>query len=187
VRRGRPSEIDKVRPAHYAFRAMTMVVAKMRLLSGLRRIFPEWAMRRQALVIEHAFDAELKSAKNDWEARQHLLNQREHETSKYWNALRAHRSRRLNKQAGKLHIDTSGLKWESDQYANYYLDEPSDLKLRREVKAESRNALEFRLKVIGGILAGAVALVTLFGKLGVSFQWLQWAAAVTLKVLRRWF
>jgi hypothetical protein len=79
-----------------------------------------WAVKQQALVIEHAFDSDLAKAK-DGEARQNLIAQRDFEASEYWNALAALRSRKLADYAEKLYIPVDDLKWERDQYANYYL------------------------------------------------------------------
>ena len=48
------------------------VPKKIRLLKRVRKVLPAWAIERQAIVIEKAFDDDLaKAAKaKDWEAQQ---------------------------------------------------------------------------------------------------------------------
>ena|SRR5437867_1707038 len=143
------------------------VPTKIRLLNCFRRIFPEWTMRRQALVIEHAFDSDLAKEKN-YAARVDLTHQRDHEASEYWGALAEFRSRQLVNEAQKVYIPLDGMEWETDQYANRYLDSQSQSKLSKLVVEETRKTWEFRLKVIGGVIGALTGLVgTIIGLVAV--------------------
>src|SRR5712691_13239245 len=104
------------------------VPAKIRLLSRIRRVVPMWAIKQQAVVIEHAFDSDLSKAQ-DGEGLQGIILQRDVEASEYWNRLAALRSRKLVGYAEKLYISVDDLKWEKDQYANFYLHRASQSKL----------------------------------------------------------
>jgi len=144
------------------------VPQKIRVLTLLQRIFPQWALRRQARVIEHAFDAELAEAKvkKDWEALQVTLSERHNESAEYWDALAEFRSNRLVRKAAKRGLPTEGAEWETGNYGNRYLTRTSETTLRRTVIEERRRDWEFRLKIIGaltglmGTLIGLVALLT---------------------------
>lgn len=145
------------------------IPAKIRLLNRVRRVFPKWAIERQALVIEHAFDSELSQASKakDSEAQQSILQQRYFEASEYWNQLEELRSRKLVSRAQKLHISLEGLKWDTDQYANHYLDSTSQVQLHRAIREESRKVWEFRIKVIGaltGLIGTLIGLVAVWRK-----------------------
>ena len=76
------------------------VPQKIRVLNHLRGIFPQWTLRRQARVIEHAFDPEAAEAKakKDWEALQVIGSQCRDESGEYWDALAEFRSNRLVKK-----------------------------------------------------------------------------------------
>lgn len=141
---------------------------KIRMLDRLRRIFPEWALQRQARVIEHAFDAEIAEAKakKDWEALQIIGSQRHAESAEYWDALAELRSQRLERKASKRGVSTEGVEWETGCYGNRYLTRASETKLRRTLIEDGRRDWEFRLKIVGaltglvGTLIGLVALLT---------------------------
>ena len=85
------------------------VPTKIRLLNTLRKAFPKWATRRQALVIERAFDADLANAK-DWEARQSILQRRDFEAAEYWDQLAQLRSQELVTKAITCHAIHAGKK-----------------------------------------------------------------------------
>jgi len=143
------------------------VPSKIRLLNRVRKVFPMWAVKQQALVIERAFDADLEKAKGDAEARQSIIVQRDFETGEYWDQLAALRSRKLTEYAEKLYITVDDLKWERDQYANYYLDKPSQSKLYRSIVEERRKIWDFRIKVIGaltGLIGTIIGLVAIWKK-----------------------
>jgi hypothetical protein len=140
------------------------VPTKVRLLKRLGQIAPEWSLKRQALVIEHAFDSDLAVAK-DTEARESVVMQRDFEAGEYWNALAALRSRRLVDRAQKLYVPLDGLKWDTDQYANRFLDNPSEGKLYRAIREEQRRTWDFRIKVIGaltGLIGTIIGLVAIW-------------------------
>jgi hypothetical protein len=140
------------------------VPTKMRLLIRLGKIAPEWSLKWQASVIEHAFDSELAAAKGA-EARESVVMQRDLEAGEYWNALAALRSRRLVDRAQKLYVPLDGLKWDTDQYANRFLDNPSEAKLYRAIREEKRRAWDFRIKVIGaltGLIGTVIGLVAIW-------------------------
>jgi arginyl-tRNA synthetase len=131
------------------------------LLNYFQEVLPKWTLRQKALVIEHAFSSELSNAK-DGEARHYILQQRDFEASECWNALAEIRSRELVRQAQKLYIATDDLEWETDSYANRYLLNATQAKLRRAIVDERRKIWEFRLKVIGaltGLLGAAIGLL----------------------------
>jgi hypothetical protein len=143
------------------------VPAKIRLLNHVRKVVPMWALKQQALVIEHSFDSDLAKAKDDPEARSGIIRQRDFEASEYWNSLAALRSRKLTDYAEKLYITVNDLKWERDQYANYYLDRPSQSKLYRSIVEERRRIWDFRIKVIGaltGLIGTIIGLVAVWKK-----------------------
>jgi hypothetical protein len=99
------------------------VKKKIRLLNKVRRIFPEWALVRQARVIERAFDDDLLNAKDDPKAFFMAEAMRDNEASEYWMALQERRSLKLSRRARKLHIAQGNLKWERDAYGNRYLED----------------------------------------------------------------
>jgi hypothetical protein len=138
--------------------AMLSPAHKIRLLSQLKKIAPAWAMRRQALVVEHAFDSDMEKAKN-FEARQVVASGRYHEASEYWGALAEFRTQQLLERARKLYIVPDGVEWITDGYANRYLDDASLSKLNKLVLEETRETWEFRLKVIGGVIGALTGLV----------------------------
>ncbi len=126
-----------------------------------------WAVKQQALVIEHAFDSDLAKAEEDAEARQIVLAQRDFEAGKYWNELEALRSRKLVGYAEKLYISVDDLKWERDQYANFYLHRASQSKLYGAIVEERRRIWDFRIKVIGaltGLIGTIIGLVAIWKK-----------------------
>lgn len=141
------------------------VPTKIRLLKRLGQIAPEWSLKRQGLVIEHAFDPDLAAAGNNLEARQSIVMQRDFEAGECWNALAALRSRRLVDRAQKLYVSLDGLKWDTDQYANRFLDNPSEAKLYRAIREEQRRTWDFRIKVIGaltGLIGTIIGLVAIW-------------------------
>ncbi len=91
--------------------------AKIRLLGRIEKIFPAWAIERQARVIERAFDFEL-SRVQDAEAREGIEHRRYLEASEFWDALAELRGTRLMSRARKLHIPSENLEWETGSYGN---------------------------------------------------------------------
>jgi hypothetical protein len=88
-------------------------------------------------------------------------------SSEYWNRLAALRSRKLVGYAEKLYISVDDLKWEKDQYGNYYLDRASQSKLYRAIVEERRRNWDFRIKVIGaltGLIGTIIGLVAIWKK-----------------------
>lgn len=132
------------------------VPKKIRLLNRVGKVFPAWAIKRQALIIERAFDDDLAKAKDE-EARHYVLQQMDFEAREYWNKLSEIRSRKLVNQAQK-YIAVDDVVWHSDEYANRYLDNATQVKLRRLILEERHKDWEFRLKVVA-------ALTGLFGTL----------------------
>ena len=61
----------------------------------------------------------------DLNERANIANQREWEASEYWGALAEYRSKQLLARARKLYLVPDGMKWITDAYANYYLDDGS--------------------------------------------------------------
>jgi len=143
------------------------VPAKIRLLHHVRRVFPEWATERQALVIEHAFDPELSEAARakNWDAEQAIAQRRDFEASEYWHRLAELRSHKLVRRARKLHLPVDGVKWVTGNYANRYLDSASEEQLFRAIREEERKNWEFRIKVIGaltGLIGTLIGLVSVW-------------------------
>jgi hypothetical protein len=138
---------------------MISVPAKIRVLDRVRRIFPEWAIRRQAGVIERAFASDLKKAKNNHVERENIISQLQFEVSEYTDALSSRRSARLIKKAQRLYIPFDDLEWVSGNFGHRYLDGKSESRLSKIVLEESRKALEFRLKIAGGIISLLTGLV----------------------------
>jgi hypothetical protein len=104
-------------------------------------------MRRQALVIQHAFDSDMAKAK-DLEARQVIASERYHESSEYWGALAEFRTNQLLDRARKLYLVPDGMQWITDGYANR-----SSLWIRREL-------LQARLKLgLGGAFLESSATI----------------------------
>jgi len=140
---------------------------KVRLLSKVRRVFPLWAIERQALVIEHAFDSDLAKAKEDSELRQSIIAQRNFEAGEYWHELAEFRSRKLANRAQKLYIPLDGLQWTDDGYGHRYLDAASQSQIYRAIREEGRKNWEFRIKVIGaltGLIGTIIGLVAVWKK-----------------------
>jgi hypothetical protein len=140
------------------------VRTKLRLLNRVRKVFPEWAIERQAIVLEHAFDADLATAKNS-EARQELEAQRDAESSEYWEQLAELQSHKLIRHANKRHIPLDGLIWHLGNYGNRYLDAKVRIRLYNAIREEKRKTWEFRMKLIGaltglvGTIIGLVAIL----------------------------
>jgi hypothetical protein len=146
---------------------MLSIARKIRILGLLEKVAPAWAIRRQALVIEHAFDSDLAKAK-DLDSRQEIASQRQWEASEYWGALAEYRTNRLLSRARKLYLVPDELKWVTDGYANCYLDNDSLSKLNKIVVEEGRRAWDFRLKVMGVIVSALTGLVgTLIGLIAI--------------------
>ena len=138
---------------------MLSVPTKIRLLDRVRRIFPEWAIQRQAGVIERAFDSDLEKAKTNRVQRESIIDQCHFEVSEYVDALSSLRSVRLIKKAQSLYIPLDDLEWVSGNYGHHYLDGKSESRLSKIVVEESRKALEFRLKIASGIIGLLTGLV----------------------------
>jgi len=120
-------------------------------------------MRRQALVIEHAFDSDIANEKN-LNARNNIASQRYYEASEYWGALAEYRTHRLLERARRLYILPGEGKWETDGYANRYLDDDSLAKVYQLVVEANRKTWDFRLKVVGVVIGSLTGLIgTLIG------------------------
>jgi len=139
------------------------VQTKLWLLNRVRKLFPEWAIERQAIVIEHAFDADLAATK-DAEARQALEAQQDAESKEYWDELAELQSHKLIRRANKLHIPLDGLIWHKGIYNNRYLDPKVRIRLHNAIREEKRKTWEFRMKVIGaltGLIGTIIGLVAI--------------------------
>ena len=131
---------------------------KIRLLNYAKKVFPTWAIERQARVIEHAWDSELKQAKNQGE-REDIYAHRRFEAEEYWGELAQFRSRKLTRLAQKLYIHLDNLEWETGNYGHRVLSDESERRLYHAVREERQKVWEFRLKVItaiGSLLLGLI-------------------------------
>lgn len=136
---------------------------EIRLLERLKKFFPEWVVEQQARTIERAFQPELRKARNDPEARYKIERQREFEVTEYWDELAQLRSRKLVKQARKLHIPLGPVKWETGNYGHNYLADETETHLYREIREENRKIWEFRIKAIialTGLLGTLIGVLT---------------------------
>jgi len=142
---------------------MLSVPRKIRLLDAARKVAPAWAMQRQALVIEHAFDSPMAKEK-DMNVRANLASEREWESSEYWGALAEYRSEQLLARARTLYLVPDGMEWVTDGYANRYLNDESLSRLHKLVVEENRKTWEFRFKVVGAAVGALTGLIgTLIG------------------------
>jgi hypothetical protein len=133
--------------------------SKIRWLKRLGKLFPMWALKLQAIVIEHAFDSDLAKAENDWEARNQILAMREFEASEYWGALADIRSHHLANKARKMGVLPSGIKWHMDQYSNHFLDDETQSSLQRTIRDERRKDWDFYFKVVSIVVGTVTGLV----------------------------
>jgi hypothetical protein len=138
--------------------AVLSASTKLRVLHRLRKIAPAWAMRQQAAVVERAFDIDIAKAKS-LEEREVVASQRYFESSEYWGALAELRTNKLLDRARKHYLIPEGMEWTTDGFANRYLDNASLSNLNKLVVEETRKHWEFRLKVIGGVIAVLTGLV----------------------------
>ncbi len=144
------------------------VPSKIRLLGHIKKVFTEWAIRKQAGVIYASFDRDLKKAK-DWERRKDIEAERGFATIEYWDALSELRSRKLMGLAHRIHVETAGVTWVTGRYGNRFLDEASETKLYRAIQDKRHAFSKFRIKVIhviAGALTGAI--------IGLVYLWYLW-------------
>jgi hypothetical protein len=146
------------------------IPTKLRLLHAARKICPEWAIERQAIFIEHAFDSDLAATKNG-EARQEIIAQRDFEAGEYWEELAEFRTRKLVSRAQRLHIPLDDLKWRDGNHGNRYLDNASEYKLYSAIREDRRTTWELRIKIITvvvtaltGLAGAAIGLVAIWKK-----------------------
>jgi uncharacterized membrane protein YvbJ len=140
------------------------VPSKIRLLGRIRKVFPEWAIRKQAGVIYASFNSDLKKAR-DWEHRKEIEAERGFATREYWDALSELRSRKLVGLAHQFHIETAGVTWVTGRHGNRFLDEASETKLYRAIQDKRRALQKFRNKIIR-IIVGIIVVI-----IGLVYLW----------------
>ncbi len=133
----------------------------------MERLFPIWALKRQARVIYRAFDADLAKARASKDADEinSLEQQRYFETSEYEDRILSIQSRRLVADAENLYVYIPDLQWEHGNYGDRYLDRTSISKLYHAVKEQKDKNKEYRLKLAGAIIGIIGALIGLIAVL----------------------
>jgi len=142
---------------------------KLHVLAYVERLFPIWALKRQAGVIYRAFDADLAKARANKNAGEldSLEQQRHWETSEYEDKILSIKSRRLVAAAEGLYLYIPDLQWEQGNYGDRYLDRASLSKLYHAVKEQKDKNREYRLKLAGaitGIIGALIGLIAVWKK-----------------------
>jgi hypothetical protein len=140
--------------------------SKIRLYGYLDRLFPIWALKRQARVIYQAFEADLAKAKAGGKTDEYesLWHDQHFETREYEDKILSIQSHSLQADAKSLFIYIPDLQWERGNYGDRYLDTASLSKLHHAVKEVKNNIREYRLKLAAaltgviGVLIGLIAI-----------------------------
>ena len=91
---------------------MSKLQTKMKVYRTIERVFPIWALKRQANVIYRAFDGELAKASNKPSEVVSIESSRHFEVSEFRDKIRAIKSRRLMEKADNYYIYLPELVWE---------------------------------------------------------------------------
>ncbi len=127
------------------------VPSKIWLLGHIRKVFPDWAIRKQARVIYASFNGDLEKA-TDWGHCKEIEAERGFATREYWDALSELRSRRLIELADRINVKTAGVTWVTGRYGNRFLDEASEIKLYWAIQRKKRALRKYRNKIIRFII-----------------------------------
>jgi hypothetical protein len=142
------------------------VITKLRTFQFLQRFFPIWALKRQSSIVSHAFEADLKQARNRTE-REELEYQRYFELGEYDEAIQTIHSKRLTAEARELFVFVPDLKWEQGQWGGRFLNEESLSKLHYAVKAQKDIIRDYRIRfasVLTGIIGALIGLLAIWKK-----------------------
>jgi hypothetical protein len=138
----------------------------LRPFQFLQRFFPVWALRRQANILSHRYEADLRRTKNR-DDRERIEFDQYVDLSDFEETIQTIQSKRLMVKARELFIYVPDLKWEQGQWGGRYLSEESMSKLYHAVKAQKDSTREYRLKVAGaltGIIGALIGLIAIWRK-----------------------
>jgi hypothetical protein len=127
------------------------VSQKLRMLETVGRVFPMWALQRQANVIYRAFDGEVAKAKASGDRNEYekVISTLYFEVGEYTDKLRALRSRALLAQAARFYVHVPDLKWEHGQWSwDGFLAEESEALLYQAIQQQKIARREFQLKLL---------------------------------------